>query len=100
LCVYIITNWVSLVYFLGMLAEITGVVLMASRYTRETLPNLPLIMLTALWRGSKAMESAKLERFSAENVVTVIQGLGFVGLGFLLQSVPTIINLVKAAHHG
>lgn len=83
-------SFVTLLQLIAAIFEIAGVFLMAkSLYQSLILYQVPGILIKALFRASVARQAAQLnEKLSDEKfALDALQGLAFIGLGFLTQLV-------------
>lgn len=93
------------VYVLALAAEICGLMLMSYAHLKAVRwRDLPLLWLSALVRGDQARGAAvtrPTEELSASELqrrsLRALQGLGVLGVGFVLQAVVTIWTLVHPA---
>jgi hypothetical protein len=92
---YIENEWKSLFQLLGSLFEITGAFLMANIYLRVYKYQKILAIISALWRGEKAEESTTIAGIVPERRLSSLQGLSFIGLGFLLQAIPNVAEVLS-----
>lgn len=80
----------DLLQVVGLLLQLAGVLLMANGYTNFVHPgDLVALLSSALWRGKSARGAAALQKLSQEKKLASLQGLAFVGLGFLVQALGT-----------
>ena len=80
---------------LGAFLEVTGVFLMAGAYlsaarTRNRLQ----ILISALVRGDTAKGAVEASDLNKTHKVIALQGLAFIGLGFLCQASPIVWKFV------
>lgn len=91
---YIAMHWPALFNIAGAGAEITGVFLMAKRYTNMPWHQWPLALVTALWGGKPAKDLGYGADITQENHKKSLLGLTLIGIGFALQAIPSIISLL------
>ncbi len=78
----------------GLVLEIVGIVLMANGHTRAIYGRGRWwILVTALWRSGIAEEATRQLSLTVEDVRSVLQGLAFIGLGFLVQALSAVLSL-------
>jgi F-type H+-transporting ATPase subunit b len=70
---------------IGIIVEIIGVFLTASRFTRIVWWQIPLVFVSALWRGKPGQAAAFLAEWNEERFLSLLQGITLVLLGLLLQ---------------
>jgi hypothetical protein len=71
----------------GLLFEVLGVFIMAKRSIRIVpFYELPLLMLSALFRGKAALAAVEVKDLNQEDKLSELQGLAFLGLGFFMQT--------------
>jgi len=78
----------------GGICEITGVFLMANAYLKVPMYQVPIVLISAIWRGGNAKKMAAIKQLSSESVLASLQGISLVGLGFILQVIPEILALI------
>jgi hypothetical protein len=79
---------------LGLSSEIAGVLLMANGYTGAvTRGGVLRLLVSALVRGATAQGAASIAHLSPEDRLGSLQGLGLVGVGFVLQTLGTLLQL-------
>lgn len=95
---YLELNWPHISYLAGMILEIIGAFLIASRYTNVYWKQLPGVLFSSIWRGERAKDAAIIgQNFGSEPALKVLQGLAFLTVGFVLRTLPQIVALVKSA---
>lgn len=78
----------------GSTFEVAGAYLIANLYFELVRGRqIPIMLIHALWRGSKAKDGIALTGISEENKLISLQGISFIGVGFLCQLLASIINL-------
>lgn len=81
----------------GLTFEILGVFRMASQSTRIVrLHELPTLLISAFFRGSAARAAVEAEALNEEDRLTRLQGLAFLGFGFLLQTIGFVWTALSA----
>lgn len=90
-----ITVLAQCLQILGLILDLVGVLQMANGYTRA-LPQsqIAFLLVNALRRGPLAKEAVQHQDLTREDRMNVLQGLAFVGLGFLLQISGVILLLL------
>ena len=88
-------HWTHLSEVLGVMFEVTGVLLMANIYTRVLPHQVPLVLLSALWRGRAARDAANIVSLVQEKVMASLQGLAFMCIGFMLKALPSFVHLFQ-----
>lgn len=78
---------------LGGIFELIGVLLMSRRYINVEFFYSIQGLFSALWRGQTATDISKIEHFSVENSLLTLQGLSYIGVGFLLTTTVTLLSL-------
>ena len=91
---YLCTHWGAILYLIGSICDIAGVCLMASRYTKVLWRQRPWVIVSAIWRGKRARLAAEYSNAIPDNGLTILQGLGLVAVGFALQMLQTIRQVV------
>ena len=87
-------HWKELSHLAGLVFEIAGTWLLASRYVKVPVWQVPLVLLTAFWRGEYAKDAAIIgEKLAKERGINILQGLTFLLIGFSLRSVTAIADL-------
>lgn len=80
---------------LGLGCEIAGVLLMANGHTGAvTRGGVARLLASALVRGATARGAAGIGHLSPENRLSSLQGLALIGLGFLLQTLGSLLQLL------
>ncbi len=80
----------------GLIFEVLGVFLMARRSFRIVrLYELPLLMISALFRAKAARGAAKVRELNSEDSLSDVQGLAFIGLGFFLQTAGFLLTTFR-----
>ena len=80
---------------LGLGCEIAGVLLMANGYTGAvTRGGVVRLLASALVRKATAQGAASIAHLSPEDRLGSLQGLALVGLGFFLQTLGTLLQLL------
>jgi hypothetical protein len=87
-------TWPHLLYLLGMVFEFIGVFFMASRYTNVYLTQIPTVMISSLWRGDAARDASDISDLTKEKALSILQGLSFLVVGFILRTAPAIVALI------
>ncbi|MBV8977112.1 MAG: hypothetical protein JO261_07505 [Alphaproteobacteria bacterium] len=75
----------------GGIFELAGVFAMSARYINVDLLEVLPGLASALWRGQLARDIANLEQITREDVVTTLQGLSLIGLGFLFSTAANVL---------
>jgi len=88
-------TFMDIISIIGGLFEIIGVYFMAERYLRLSIWDVACTMLVSLWRGQLAKENSQAAHFSGEDTTLSLQGLSYIGLGFLLQLLNNIFDLYQ-----
>lgn len=93
---------------LGLVAQSIGVVLMANGYTAvgqvsespgrhpRAGSSLLALLASALVRGRLAKGTVAIDHLTPENRLVSLQGLALVGLGFGLQLLASLVELLRA----
>ncbi len=89
----------DLLVLLGLILEIVGVFFMANGYTRGVRGVLgkARVLVSALWRGGIAREATRMLQLTAEDARSVLQGIAYIGLGFVLQAAGCVVSLLTNA---
>ena len=87
-------HWAPLCEVIGVALEVLGILLMANVYTHLLLRQMPLVLVSALWRGKPAHDAAGVAELFKERAVVSLQGLAVMCLGFLFKAIPSIVHLV------
>lgn len=83
-----------LLQIIGSTLEVIGAYLIANLYFETvTRRQIPIMLIHALWRGSKAKDGIALTGISEENKLISLQGIAFIGIGFLCQLLASIMAL-------
>ena len=70
---------------------------MARRYVRVVpMIDVPRLLLAALTRRAVAREAARIHHLWEENTLDSLQGLAFIALGFIFQTIGTLITQMVA----
>ena len=78
---------------IGLALEIAGVLLMANLYTGIVpLRQLVYLLFSALFRGAEAAGAVEMATLHLEDRLAALQGLAFIGLGFLLQAIGVLLS--------
>lgn len=78
----------------GLALELLGVLRMARRYVHIVPPiEIPRLLWGALTGSAGARQAARLYRLFAEDSLDTMQGLGLIALGFVCQTVGTLLTL-------
>jgi hypothetical protein len=80
------------VMIVGLLVEMTGVVLMARQFANVRLKQLPGALVAALFRRCDAL--VQIAKMSGDRPTDFVQGLGFACLGILIQASATLIDIL------
>jgi F-type H+-transporting ATPase subunit b len=78
-------NGEEILHSIGIVVEIVGVFLTASRFTRIVWWQIPLVFVSALWRGKPGQAAAFLAEWNEERFLSLLQGITLILLGLLLQ---------------
>lgn len=79
---------------IGLVFELVGILAMARRYIRIVpLVEVPRLLLAALMRRPAARAAARLHPLWLENTLDSLQGLALIGVGFVCQTVATLLTL-------
>lgn len=86
-------------YSVGLIFEIVGVLLMANAYLKRASDSaVPMVLMSALWRGDTARGAAFPGRSDVEGEkranLVALQGLAFIGVGFVFQSIVGFFTLI------
>jgi hypothetical protein len=77
-----------------MLFEVVGALMLANRYL-----NVPwwerLSIISAIYNGKRAQAARAIADLSEERTEYALRGLGFLCLGFLLRTLPSISELIE-----
>jgi hypothetical protein len=92
---YIINHWHALVYLLGMIFEIIGALLLANRYLNMPWWSRLGVLTSAVYGGKSAQRAEAIAELSGESAKYAIRGLGFLCLGFLFRTLPSIAELLN-----
>ena len=77
---------------LGGVFELGGVVLMSGRYVNvETILAIQALV-SSLWRGETARKVANIEAITVEDVMSSLQGLCLIAIGFILSTASNIMS--------
>ena len=88
-------HWQELSHLVGLVFEVAGTWLLASRYVNVPVWQVPAMLVTALWRGETAKDAAQIgDDLVRERGINIIQGLAFLLVGFVLRSLPVIVALI------
>lgn len=79
---------------LGLTLEIMGVIFMANAYMIVKDQSVIRMLFDALFRGPSAKMLASNVFDRSEDVLLSLQGLAFIGLGFLIQALAVIIIII------
>jgi hypothetical protein len=90
---YLLANYGNILNVLAGVLEILGVLLMANHYTALPPLQVPLALITALWRGQFAKKAAEFSELNEDNALVSLQGLALIAAGFLCGSAPNIVKL-------
>jgi len=94
---WIVTHWDELLFSIGSVLEVLGVYKMANVYLTGILTaSIPKVLFTAFFRGGKGKSvigAARIYKYNKEQVGMTLQGLSFVGVGFVLQALPNFFRL-------
>jgi len=82
----------EMVMVVGLLVEMTGVLLMARQFANVRLKQLPGALVSALFRRCDAL--VEIAEMSGDQPTDFVQGLGFACLGILIQASATVIDIV------
>jgi hypothetical protein len=91
---YIINHWRPIVYLAGMVLEIIGTLLIANRYLNMPWwARIPAI-ISAIYNGPRGRTAETIARLVPEERTDLaIRGVGFLCLGFLLRTIPSVCEL-------
>jgi hypothetical protein len=83
----------SFLVLLGLGFDIWGVLLLANAYLGTARPRQRLrLLINALARGAAARGAARaIDQLATEDKLRSLQGLAFIGLGFVLQACGVLI---------
>jgi len=86
----------NLLVLLGLILEIAGVFFMANGYTRGVRGVLgkARVLASALWRGGLAREATRMLELTTEDARSVLQGIAYIGLGFVFQAAGCVVSLL------
>ncbi len=92
---YAITHWRPAVYLLGMSFEIIGALMLANRYLNMPLwARLPVV-ISAIYYGKRAKQAEAIAYLSDERGRVALRGLGFLVIGFIFRSLPSLAELLN-----
>lgn len=84
----------DLLQIIGGILQMAGTLLMANVYLNMPLQYVPLHILSALFRGERAKSVTNNFLWTLETprrALISVQGLGLIGVGFLLQTIGTVV---------
>lgn len=90
---YISHHWPDIFHVAGAISGLIGAFLMANQYFNIQTYQIPWSIISAFWRGGPAKTAAEIYQFKRENHLASLQGLAFIGLGFLLDLIPNVVAL-------
>ncbi len=85
-------TWDTMLTCVGLMFEMCGAFLMCLRFTNVRYSQVPLVLITAIWRGKAAHSASDLADFTPEKNLSFVQGLSFVALGFVLQTIASLLE--------
>jgi hypothetical protein len=74
--------------------EIIGALMLANRYLNMPWWARGRVLFSAIYYGKRAREAAAIADMSAERSKIVLRGLGFLCVGFILRTLPSIAELL------
>jgi hypothetical protein len=81
---------------IGLAFELVGVIMMARRYVRIVpLVEVPRLLLAALTRKPAARAAARLHPLWVEDSLDSLQGLAFIAVGFVCQTVVAVLGVFR-----
>lgn len=80
-------------YLGGMVCEIIGALMIANRYLNTPWPARGRILVSAIFMGRSARGALGIAALSEERADVALRGLGFLCLGFVLRTLPSIAEL-------
>ncbi len=85
---------VLLLQIIGSTLEVIGAYLIANLYFETVVGRqIPIMLIHAIWRGPKAKDAIALTGISKENKLISLQGIAFIGVGFLFQLLASVVSL-------
>jgi hypothetical protein len=91
---YVLQNYASILNVVGAAFEVVGVCLVGNRFVFNS-PRwqIVFVLFSAFWRGEASKNAAGFSDISEENALTTLQGLSFIAFGFIIISIPNIVQL-------
>ena len=95
---HIVSITLEAMKLVGDFTAVMGTFMMANGYLGGKLTQIPLTLLSSLYRGGRAQRVAKAREIVNEKVIVTLQGLSLIALGFFLQLLPEAVGFLDALH--
>jgi hypothetical protein len=91
--VWFCAHWAELLYVLGMVFELLGAYVVASKVLQIKLLQIPGLLIASLVGTKGTAKTAELMDLLTENPNDTFRGLAFISIGFVLKLVSEISRL-------
>lgn len=76
--------------------ELTGAFFLANHYLKIRARNIPKVLMSSLFRGRVSNLAANLSQLAGDDPVISLRGIAFLALGFTIQIVSSIGQIIVA----
>jgi hypothetical protein len=78
--------------FIGSMFQVVGSIFMANTFFHIKYKHVPRAFFSAIFRGNYADKVARIGKLHDEDKTKSLQGLSYIFLGFLLQSIKYVLD--------